>query len=88
MDTYYNGGMTPDDLKIWRKQHGYTQQRLADALGVIKLTVGRWETGDRHIPSFLHLALGKLECKKGGKRKARDTKTKKEKSHGKHLSKR
>jgi transcriptional regulator with XRE-family HTH domain len=85
---YYDKRMTPEDLKTWRKQHGHTQQSLADALGVIKLTVGRWETGARHIPSFLHLALDALECK-GGEKKPRDTETKKEvTNHGKHLPKR
>jgi DNA-binding XRE family transcriptional regulator len=77
MDTWYNGGMTPEDLKTWRKQHAYTQQRLANTLGVIKLTVGRWERGDRQIPSFLHLALDALECR-GGEKKPREMKTRKE----------
>ena len=77
--------MTPEDLKRWRKEHGYTQETLSRALGVIKLTVSRWETGDRHIPSFLYLALGKLECK-GGEKKSRGTKKRKEgKGHGSNL---
>jgi transcriptional regulator with XRE-family HTH domain len=69
--------MTPEELKTWRKQEGYTQQRLADALGVTKVTVGRWETGVRHIPSFLALTLRALELEGGeiskgtGKRKRR-----------------
>jgi len=36
---------------------------LARALGVIPLSVSRWERGDRLIPSFLHLALTCLELK-------------------------
>jgi DNA-binding XRE family transcriptional regulator len=71
-------GMTPDDLKKWRADHGYTQQTLGDALGVTKVTVGRWETDMRHIPSFLHLALRCLELE-GGDKKVRDTKKGKEK---------
>ena len=71
--------MTPDDLKVWRKEHGYTQDSLARALGVIKLTVSRWETGHRQIPSFLHLALDALECK-GGEKKRKGTKLAKEKT--------
>jgi transcriptional regulator with XRE-family HTH domain len=64
--------MAPGDLKTWRKENGYTQRSLADALHVIRLTVSRWETGERHIPSFLYLALERLECK-GGEKKSRET---------------
>jgi transcriptional regulator with XRE-family HTH domain len=74
--------MTPEDLKAWRKKHGYTQPSLAQALSVHPISVSRWEIGAREIPSFLHLALDALECK-GGEKKARDTKTEKEgKGHG------
>jgi len=57
--------MTSNDLKKWRKRNGYSQGKLAKALGVIPLTVSRWERGVREIPSFLHLALGCLEMKGG-----------------------
>lgn len=81
-------GMTPEDLKRWRQSNVYSQQRLADALGVFQVTVARWETGVRKIPSFLALALRALELE-GGERKPRETKTEKEvKDHGKHLPKR
>jgi len=85
-NTTYTRGMTTDDLKAWRKQHGYTQQRLADALGVIKVTVYRWECGDREIPSFLHLALEALEARGGELKKSREKKTDKGgKKHGHDL---
>ena len=78
--------MTSDDLKAWREKHGYTQVSLAQALGVHEMTVSKWERGvtrKDQIPPFLRLALERLECKKGGERKARDTKTEKEgKRHG------
>jgi transcriptional regulator with XRE-family HTH domain len=79
--------MTPDDLKTWRKKHGYTQVTLAGALNVIPLTVSRWERSVREIPSFLGLALEALEAR-GGDRKprARGTKTEKGgKNHGNDL---
>ena len=57
--------MTPEDLKTWRRSQGYKQAALARALGVIPLTVTRWETGVRQIPPFLHLALRCLELEGG-----------------------
>jgi len=58
--------------------NGYTQQRLADALGVIQVTVARWESGVREIPSFLGLALEALEAR-GGEKDQGIRKRKKEK---------
>ena len=60
--------MTSNDLKKWRKRNGYSQGRLAKVLGVIPLTVSRWELEVRAIPSFLHLALECLELKGGGEK--------------------
>jgi len=61
--------MTKGQLKEWRKKYGMTQQHLADLLSVSPITIARWETGTRKIPSFLHLALKSLEKpKKGGER--------------------
>jgi DNA-binding XRE family transcriptional regulator len=57
--------VTPEELKKWRLDNGYSQSQLAKSLGVIKLTISRWERGDRTIPSFLHLALKSLK-KRGG----------------------
>jgi DNA-binding transcriptional regulator YiaG len=71
--------MTPSDLKAWRKQNGYSQSQLAKVLGVATMTVSRWETGLREIPSFLHLALECLRAKGGEMKgiKGMVTKTKK-----------
>lgn len=67
--------MKADELKYWRMENGYSQARLAKALGVAVMTVSRWETGTRSIPSFLHLALRCLELEGGDSNKG---KTKKE----------
>ncbi|HEN9895019.1 TPA: helix-turn-helix transcriptional regulator [Streptococcus agalactiae] len=37
------------DVKRLRKQAGYTQQELADRLGVIRKTVWNWESGTSQI---------------------------------------
>lgn len=62
--------MTSKELKQWRETHKMTQQQLASLLGVFNVTIARWETGVRKIPSFLHLALLGLEKsnQKGGEK--------------------
>jgi len=52
--------MLSAELQSWRKQNGYSQSQLAKALGVIPVTVSRWERGERDIPPYLHLALKSL----------------------------
>jgi transcriptional regulator with XRE-family HTH domain len=71
--------MTPEDLKEWRIKNGYTQVTLSEALRTHSMTISQWERGIREIPSFLHLALDALECKKKEVNKSKGTKkTKKE----------
>ena len=41
-------------LKTIRKSKGFTQQALADALGVERATVGMWEIG-RNVPTVENL---------------------------------
>jgi transcriptional regulator with XRE-family HTH domain len=53
--------MTRKELQEWRRKRGLSQEGLARHLGVIRITVTRWETGARTIPSFLPLALEALE---------------------------
>jgi len=48
-------------LRAWRTDHNLTQKQLAKHLGVAWLTVQRWETGHRAQPSFLYLALERLD---------------------------
>jgi DNA-binding XRE family transcriptional regulator len=61
--------MTAQELKEWRRKWGLSQDELAKALGVFRVSVSRWETETRAIPSFLPLALEALEnrMQKGGK---------------------
>jgi transcriptional regulator with XRE-family HTH domain len=58
--------MTPNDLKKWRKENGYSQSQLAKVLGVAVQTVSRWENAAREIPSFLHLTLKCIPKKRAG----------------------
>ena len=76
--------MTPADLKKWRANNSYSQRLLAKVLGVAAMTVSRWETGLREIPSFLHLALECLEKKGGELGKVQGMEKKMKKKGGKH----
>lgn len=53
--------MTGKELQAWRQKWGFSQEVLAQSLGVFRESVSRWETGSRAIPSFLPLALEALE---------------------------
>lgn len=57
--------MNSKELKSWRAAHRYSQAKLARALDVATMTVSRWETNLRAIPTFLHLALRCLELEGG-----------------------
>jgi DNA-binding transcriptional regulator YiaG len=54
----------PAELKAARKKLGMSQPQLADALGVDRVSVARWETGTRRIPSMLRLALKALQMER------------------------
>jgi transcriptional regulator with XRE-family HTH domain len=55
--------LTGSDLRVWRKLLGWSQKRLADALGVPVNTVARWERGEMPIrhATILRLALERLD---------------------------
>jgi predicted transcriptional regulator len=68
--------MKPDKLIKWRADRGLNQSDLGAMLGVTKACISRWESGKRHIPSFLHLALKCLKVKKGGSMQGKTKKRK------------
>ena len=45
-----------DTLTALRKAHGYSQEQLAERLGVSRQTISRWEVGE-HTPSMKHLKV-------------------------------
>ena len=49
--------MTPADLKAARKALGLSQRGLAEAIGVSKPSIARWEGGRRAIPLTIALAI-------------------------------
>jgi DNA-binding XRE family transcriptional regulator len=54
--------MTSQELYARRQRLGFTQARLADALGVSANTIARWERGEMRIarPQIIELALRNL----------------------------
>lgn len=71
--------MRGEELKKWRQKNGWSQGQLARALGVINISVSRWERGERQIPSFLGLALAYLELRGDDLKPKMRTKRKNEK---------
>jgi len=61
--------MTGQELKSWRQRWKVTQRKLAEMLGVHRVTIAKWEGESRGIPPFMPLALEALEHRlmKGGK---------------------
>lgn len=52
--------MTPADLSRLRTQLGWSQNRLAEQLGVNRSTVHRWEKGLRKIPPMAEQLLAMI----------------------------
>lgn len=53
--------MTKEDLRRRRDVLGFTQEELAEKLGVTRQSVYMWEAGKTNIPALLNLALRHLE---------------------------
>ena len=57
-------------FKAVRKQLGYSQRELAEALDVDVMTISRWERAERNPPlaKLVLMAVGTLEPKRKGGR--------------------
>jgi len=51
VDPPSNAPLQPSEVRADREGFGMSQQAFADALGVVKTTIGRWERGEREIES-------------------------------------
>jgi transcriptional regulator with XRE-family HTH domain len=49
--------MTATQLQRLRKRLGWSQERLAEALGVHPMTVSKWERGAQPIPKMAATAI-------------------------------
>lgn len=52
--------MTNTFLKFLREYYGYTQQKLADALGVAQPRIAEWESGKHAVPRWMRPELAAL----------------------------
>jgi transcriptional regulator with XRE-family HTH domain len=64
--------MTPAQLRDARESLGLSQQGLAEALDVHRVTVARWETGQDTIPRLVTLAMEALAHQARGRRREGD----------------
>ena len=54
--------MTPDELRTWMTEHGYSVAQLAAALGVGDRIVYRWLAGEVPVSRTTELALMQLDA--------------------------
>lgn len=58
---------TGADVWAARKRLGWTQEQLAEALGVTSRTVSAWERGENSPPPSVRFQLAELERENGRK---------------------
>lgn len=63
--------VTREELQRLREELGLTQEQLAEEVGVHRVTVARWESGDRGIPEPVARLLEKIRAER--KRRKRQT---------------
>lgn len=62
--------MTPDELKAWRAESGYSQEALAEFLDVHPMTISKYERGTLKIPPLFRWALyGLMADQRDGRRR-------------------
>jgi len=54
--------ISPDEIRALRRRLGWTQQRLAQAVGASVATVARWESGERRVSPAYARTLALLEA--------------------------
>lgn len=52
--------MTPEELKRLRAKLGLTQEQLGAEVGVHRVSVARWETGEHKVPEPVARLLRRL----------------------------
>jgi DNA-binding transcriptional regulator YiaG len=60
----------PSEFKRIRDALDLTQAEMADEIGVHRVTVAKWEAGDRHIPEPVARLVKRIQAERGkdGKR--------------------
>ena len=58
--------MTSNEIKELRKRLNMTQQELANAVGVDRVTIARWEAGQKKPSNLARRQLARLAKRKGG----------------------
>jgi transcriptional regulator with XRE-family HTH domain len=56
--------VTREELQRLREELGLTQEQLAEEVGVHRVTVARWENGDRGIPEPVARLLEKIRAER------------------------
>jgi DNA-binding XRE family transcriptional regulator len=54
--------MTHEEIKLWRKRLGMTQQQAGDAIGVTKRSIQLFEAGDQPVSRTIALACAAVEA--------------------------
>ncbi len=49
-----------DQLRTWRSAKNFTQEQVADILGVSQTTYNNWENGRRVVPLKYYVAIAKV----------------------------
>ena len=58
--------MPNNEIKELRKRLNMTQQELANAVGVDRVTIARWEAGQKKPSNLARRQLARLAKRKGG----------------------